>query len=256
MAVKIGHARISETGKIYGKKGDQTGNEVAVTNWVNPGWKFVAIHPDAGVRERHAQNVEKCCANNNVGYSQYERNTLWTQYQKTGDLSKVAPCNTDCSEMQNTCAVAAKTPNVTHAANGWTTSTMKTALTNAGYKILTSHLTEAYAVRGAIYVKPGEHTVCALSNGSKYSDTLKAAGISTGTSSNGYNKTPKWVGMCNTGLLNVRSGPGVSYPNIKKWPLLAYGNKVDVCDERNGWYYIRIDGRIYGFVSAQFISRV
>lgn len=265
MAVKVGHARISETGKIYGKKGDQTGNEVAVTNWVNPGWKFVAIHPDAAVRERHAQNVEKCCSNNNVGYSQYERNTLWTEFQKTGDLSKVAPCNTDCSEMQNTCAVAAGTPKVTHASNGWTTSTMKTALTNAGYKILTSYLTEPYAVRGAIYVKPGEHTVCALSNGDKYIETLKAAGVykeeKQSQTGGALNKSPRWVGKVIKQLVYVKSWAGSSFSNIKSWPKLGYGNMVDVCDsikaaDGSTWYYIRIAGKYFGFIPSNTLQRV
>ena len=40
---------------------------------------------------------------------------------------------------------------------------------------------------------------------------------------------------------------------------LAKGNLIDVCDkiyDSNDelWYFIRIDGRIYGFVKAEFIQ--
>lgn len=220
MAVKVGHARISETGQIYGKKGDQTTTEVCVTNWVNPGWSYVAIHPDPAVRERHAQCVEKGCANNNIGYSQYERNTLYTEMKKVGnDLSKVALCNTDCSAFQNACALAAKTPRVAYTSNGWTTSTMRSALKDAGYKILTSCLTEAYAVRGAIYVKAGEHTVCALTNGSKYAQTLKAAGLSPATPEGNTSYCGKGIGAA-TALTSmaVRTGPDTKYAKIGDVP--------------------------------------
>ena len=249
MAVKVGHARISETGKIYGKKGDQTTTEVCVTNWVNPGWGFMAIHPDPAVRELHAQCVEKGCANNNIGYSQYERNTLYTEMKKVGnDLSRVALCNTDCSAFQNACALAAKTPKVTYASNGWTTSTMRSALKDAGYKILTSYLTEAYAVRGAIYVKPGEHTVCALNNGSKYTQTLKAAGLSDSAPSGNGNTSYVGKGIAKgTALMSmgVRTGPGTNYSKIGEVPA---GKDVEILEQlSSGWMKIVWPGAAEGY---------
>ena len=39
--VKIGHARISENGSIDGAKGDQTKNEVCITDWYNGNWLAV-----------------------------------------------------------------------------------------------------------------------------------------------------------------------------------------------------------------------
>ena len=58
MSVLIGHASISENGTINGKKGDQTGKEVCVRNFYSKPskpWDFMAIHPDANVREKHAK---------------------------------------------------------------------------------------------------------------------------------------------------------------------------------------------------------
>lgn len=79
MSVLIGHASISENGTINGKKGDQTGKEVCVRNFYSKPWDFMAIHPDANVREKHAKAVEAGCANNNIGYGQGDRNTLNTE---------------------------------------------------------------------------------------------------------------------------------------------------------------------------------
>lgn len=200
MSVRIGHASISEKGTINGAKGDSTGKEVCIRDWYSKPWDYVAIHPDAGVRERHAKAVEAGCKNDNIGYGQNDRNTLNTEAKKVDyDLSKIkVKCNTDCSEFQNVCAVAAKTPGVTHASNGWTTSTMRKELEKAGYKIIDTktYLTSAtYCVRGAIYVKAGSHTVCGLDNGSNYKKTLAKAGIedkpaSSNTSSNSSASKP------------------------------------------------------------------
>lgn len=183
MAVKIGHASISEKGSVNGTKGDQTAREVYIRDWYSKPWDYMAIHPDAKVRERHAKAVEAGCANNNIGYGQGDRNTLNTEAKKVGyDLSKIkTKCNTDCSEFMNVCAVASGAPGVTHAANGWTTVTMQAPLKKAGYKIITAkaYLQSAdYCVRGAIYVKAGSHTVCGLTNGTKAEKTLAAAGLS------------------------------------------------------------------------------
>lgn len=74
-------------------------------------------------------------------------------------------------------------------------------------------------------------------------------------------KTPQWVGKVVADVLNVRTWAGTNNPLIKSWPRLGYGNLVDVCDVVNAadgsrWYYIRIDGRIYGFVHSAYIEKV
>lgn len=74
-------------------------------------------------------------------------------------------------------------------------------------------------------------------------------------------KDAKWVGKVTADLLNVRTWAGKENEKIKSWPQLGKGNLVDVCDTvkaSNGddWHYIRIDGRVYGFVSAKYIKKV
>lgn len=189
MSVRIGHASISENGTVNGAKGDQTGREVCIRTFYSRPWDYVAIHPDATVREKHAKAIEAACANDNIGYSQSNRNTLNILAKAAGyDLSKVGKCNCDCSSLQNVAAVASGASGATYGSNGWTTSTMKAALQKLGYKIITDAAylaSSAYCVRGAIYVKASSHTVCALDNGTEYKKTLEKVSISESSGNGG-----------------------------------------------------------------------
>ena len=83
--------------------------------------------------------------------------------------------------------------------------------------------------------------------------------VSSGGSS-GLCKTPQWVGKVTADRLNVRSWAGTENANIKSWPVLGRGNLVDVCDsilakDGSKWFYVRIDGRIYGFVHSGYIEK-
>ena len=170
------------SGTVNGTKGDQTGKEVCIRPWYSKPWDYMALHPDAIVREKHASAIEAACANNNIGYGQGDRNTLNTLAKTVGyDLSRVGKCNCDCSSLQHVAAVASGASGVTYGNNGWTTTTMKSALQKAGYKIITDRgylADKEYCVRGAIYVKAGSHTVCGLDKGECYKKTLNRAGIS------------------------------------------------------------------------------
>lgn len=273
MSVYIGHASISETGSINGAKGDSTKKEVCVRTWYNKPWDFMAIHPDAAVREKHAAAVEDCCENDCIGYGQADRNTAHARAKEVDFvIGKIkTKCNCDCSSLQNLCAVVSGAPNVTYGSNGWVTSNMKAKLAAAGYIIITdkTYLNSAdYCVRGAIYVKASSHTVCGLTNGSKASKTLAKAGIksgssssgSTGSTSGGLNRTPKWTGVVTATELNVRTWAGTEYGNIRSYPVLAEGNEVDVCDsvkaaDGDVWHYVRIAGKCYGFVHGDYIKK-
>lgn len=284
MGIRIGHASRPEGSGVNGNAGDQTGKEVCIRQFYSMPADFVAIHPDAAVRERHARACEAGCANDNIGYSQFgadNRNTLNTLAKQVGyDLSKITKkCNTDCSAFMNVCAVASGASGVSYGGNGWVTSNMRAALKAAGYKIITewSYITsDAYAVRGAIYVKESQHTFCALDNGSKAKQMLKAAGIESGDSSSassgnagqtsntgsGLSKTPKWKGVVDVddSTLNVRKWAGTEYDRLKSYPQLNKGEEVEVCDsvkakDGSTWYYIRIKGKTFGFVHSAYIKK-
>ena len=71
--------------------------------------------------------------------------------------------------------------------------------------------------------------------------------------------TPQWVGRVTCDDLNVRKWAGEEYDNIKSWPKLDKGNTVEVCDSVKAadgsiWYYIRINGSIYGFSHSGYIK--
>lgn len=61
---------------------------------------------------------------------------------------------------------------------------------------------------------------------------------------------------------DVRTWAGSNYPTIKKWPKLNKGNLADVMNftqkasDGSSWYYIRIAGKYFGFVSAKHIGKV
>lgn len=70
---------------------------------------------------------------------------------------------------------------------------------------------------------------------------------------------PQAVGRVTASSLNVRIWAGVEYPRIQSFPELAYGSTVEVCDcitdmEDEPWYYVRIAGQWYGFVSAKYVE--
>lgn len=265
MGIRIGHASISENGTTSGKAGDQTGKEVCIREWYSKPWDYVAIHPDANVREKHAAAVEAACKNDNIGYNWFgenDRNSLYKLAKAVDfDLSKVGKCNCDCSSLQNVAAVASGS-GATYGSNGWTTSTMKAALVALGYKIITAstYLTSsAYCVRGAIYVNSGSHTVTGLDNGANASKTLVAAGISSGTGSSGSSSGSRsaarvkvesaksfdksLAGAYKTkGSLYLRAGAGKNKPDLVIMP-----NNTTV---RNYGYYTLVDGTKWLYVQT------
>lgn len=112
MAVKLGHARISEKGTIEGIAGDQTGHEVEVSDWYSGGWLAV-YRPNNGTdAEIIARTCEECCQNNNIGYSQEDRVSLYKQaVSHAFRISEInIPCNTDCSALVSVCVNAAGIP--------------------------------------------------------------------------------------------------------------------------------------------------
>lgn len=66
---------------------------------------------------------------------------------------------------------------------------------------------------------------------------------------------PKWVGKVIATILNVRTGPGTAHPYLSEYPQLAKGNLIDVCDTVDGWYYVRIAGKYYGYVYSDYVTR-
>lgn len=181
MAIKIGHARISETGKIFGSAGDQNKKEVCITNYYNLNADCVLRPKSAALAEASAKAVEQACANDNIGYDQYQRNTLHSQaIANNFDLSKIkVKCECDCSSLQHVAAIAGGA-HLVYGKNGYTTRTMRAAFAASGdYEVLTDkkYLTsDKYLKRGDIVLKEGSHVFMALENGSGIAESTGTGG--------------------------------------------------------------------------------
>ena len=176
--IKIGHASISENHTIYGEAGDQTGKEVYIVEKYN----IANIEPYIVLRPKTTAlanaSVAACiagCNNDNIGYSQNTRNTLYNQAKELNfDLSKVDLCNTDCSAFMTVCAIAGGAK-ITYGTNAPTTSNMRARFSKSGdYEVLTNSkyttMTD-YLKAGDILVHSGSHTMMVLENGGSSDST-------------------------------------------------------------------------------------
>ena len=180
MTVRIGHASIDENGKATGgAAGDQNGKEVLIRDWYNKPWNVLLRPVRPEVAEKSAVACEAACANENIGYDQHGRNTLYTKAKAMGfDIAAIdTACECDCSSLMHVCAIAGGA-NLTYGSNGHTTRTMvKEFVASGEYVKLTGseYLTsDRLLKRGDILVKEGSHTVMVLDNGA---EVTKSGGV-------------------------------------------------------------------------------
>lgn len=170
MGVMIGHASIDERGKASGgAAGDQTGREVCTREWYNKPWNKVIRATDPKVAEKIAQTMEAACKNNNIGYDQLQRITLFTEAKKVNwDLSKITvKCETDCSALIAVCVNAA---GVSVSKDIYTGNEAAALKATGEFQILTAskYLTsDKYLMRGDILLNESHHTAVVLSNGTE-----------------------------------------------------------------------------------------
>ena len=290
MAVLIGHASIDENGKAAGgKAGDSTKKEVCTIGWYNGSWHTVLRPKNSTIAEKSAKACEAACANDNIGYDQYQRNTLYTQAKAANfDLSKIkTTCECDCSSLMHVCAIAGGAK-LTYGSNGVTTSTMvHVFLASGDYERLTDskYLTsDKYLKRGDVLVKTG-HTVMNLTNGSGAGSSSSAtttpatnptATTTATTTRKNATEKPR-VGpdkplagtyvVTGASMLNVRNGAGTSANSYgkDKTVLVAIpkGTKVQnygFYTTVNGtkWLYVQFTykGTVYtGFASSKHLVK-
>lgn len=176
MAIKIGHASGSENGTIKGKAGDQTGREVYTRGWYKHSKGWVTLRcKDPAMREQIAVAMEKACANNDIGYNQYENQTLYNNIKENGfDPSKTTKkVNTDCARLVRVCCQYAceQVKNGVIIPDFYTASEASTLVKTGLFEKLTDskyNTQDAYLLRGDIQVtKTKGHTFVILQNGSK-----------------------------------------------------------------------------------------
>lgn len=252
MSVKIGHARIDENGKAYnGKAGDQNKKEVMESDWYNGSWIAVFRPKDATVAEKIAKTCEQACANNHIGYDQYQRTTLFAEAKnKNWDLSKITKdVETDCSALVSVCINAA---GITISKDMWTGNEESLIKKTEKFDILkeSKYLTSSnYLKRGDILLKSG-HTVIVLSNGAKVTITNSKPISSSKPVEPKFNEFTAYVANVSK-TLNLREKPST---NAKILDSLVLGTALKVIGESGKWYKVNVKGKI-GYVHKDYISK-
>ena len=158
--VTIGHAVCDENGNLNGgKAGDQKGNEVFLRSWYS-GWSVVLRAKNPKKAEIIADTMQKACANDNIGYDQYDRTTLFElAKKKKWRVDKITtPCETDCSALVAVCVNAA---GIKVSKDSYTGNLEKNLMATGEFEAFTdSSYTESTEnlQRGDILLKKG-HTV-------------------------------------------------------------------------------------------------
>lgn len=159
MANKFIHARMSESGSANGKKGDQTGGEVAITNYSNHklGWiSLKAYNPT--LIDWMIYYGKKLANNPCIGYGQNDRLSLYNELVKCNWIvdNLNTPCNTDCSAFIRVLIVlACKRMGINKTIPNFTTVNEKSVLLNTGlFYVNTSNISKSILV-----TKSKGHTV-------------------------------------------------------------------------------------------------
>lgn len=169
MGIRIGHASIDERGRASGgQAGDQTKKEVCTRTWYNKPWDYYIECTDEKLAEKASKYMEEICANDNVGYNQNTRLTMYSAIKSNGNKVKgIGKCETDCSALISACYVFAGLG--TKLNPSCTTRNLRSALVATGkFKVYSSKeytTSDNLAKRGGIYLKEGSHVVMALEDG-------------------------------------------------------------------------------------------
>ena len=234
MAVTIGSAR-SSFGNT--KAGDQSGGkEVSTQEYyvASKGW-YVLRCKDAAKRKKIAEAMQKACDNNDIGYSQGTRNTLYNDIKGKGfDPSKTSKAvNTDCSALVRVCVNYAGI-----TVGDFITSGEVSALVKTGqFEKLTSDKyckSSDYLMKGDILVtRTKGHTVVVLTDGRKAEYEALGTKMVTVTGNS----------------VNIRYGPGTKYGVAKTM------NKGDTLEkvEITGWTPVKVNGQVM-YISEKYVK--
>lgn len=253
MGIIVGSARIDEHGNISGgAAGDQTGREVSTQSFYMHSLGWYCLRPkNATHAARIATAMKNACDNNNIGYDQSNRAAL-KMVRKYGSTKAIAEkTETDCSNLVRACIYEATGVDVGNFSTGSEASVL---VASGLFEAKRSVSSSADVYNGDVLVtKSKGHTVVVVSGRPRET-------ASTGSNNGKLNRNRQWVGVVNTGCLNVRTWAGAENPKLKSVPTINKGTKLYVCDTikaSNGddWYYVELMTGQHGFVRSKYISR-
>ena len=249
MSVLIGSARSS-----FGNTapGDQhSGLEVSTQKWYlhAKGW-YVLRAKDAAARERIAVAMERACANNNIGYSQPTRNTLYSDVKPYGfDPAKTTKkVNTDCSALVRVCVNFAGIA----AGDFITSSEVRMLMATGAFELFTDDAhckRDDYLLRGDILVTRTKGVVKTVHGGDKLVkvDSKDWIPVNIGgevfwISPKAAEEAPVQAGelLVAGGSWNLRRGPGTQYGVVKT---VHGGDKLVKVDPKD-WIPVNIGGEV------------
>lgn len=172
MAIRISNCGKSENGGIYGNPGDQTREEYWNINLYNNGWQYVFRYPSSSVASLIALYAQHAADNDNIGYSQSGRETMWQQISfLTGshDPANIQNlCNADCSSSTMAIIRAVgldkKISSLSGANISWTTYSMISGLESLGFEKL-NYTGEAMLKTGDLLMTTGHVCIVIAGNG-------------------------------------------------------------------------------------------
>lgn len=253
MSVKIAHATSDENKLLLGgAAGDQSKKEVVVQNWYcdKDGWVAVFRAKNSTVAEKIAIAAEQACNNDNIGYDQRQRTTLFEQAKKVGwNISKIrTKCECDCSSLVSVCVNAA---GITISKDMYTGNQMSVLSSTKMFNMLidTKYLTDSSNLaRGDILLGRG-HTAIVISSDNKSVDSAKS-----------FSKAISGTYRVSAERLNVRRGAGTDKEIIitveKGTKLSCYGYYSTVYG--TNWLYVQFTykaKKYTGFVSAKYVIK-
>lgn len=276
MAVYIGHASIDERGKAKGgTAGDQTGKEVYKRTWYSKPWHTVFRAKSPEIAEKIAKAMEQACANNNIGYDQYQRTTLFELAKaKKWDISKVdKKCETDCSALVAVCCNAAGVAVSKDMYTGNESAVLKGTGKFNSYIDSIYTGSSSYLKRGDILLGNG-HTAVVLTNGDKVKAVAKNATtttkkpaatktkqkIATGTAQK-LSKPLAGTYRVTADSLNVRNNAGTTAAKMVAIPKDTKVQNFGYYSEFDGtkWLYIQFrykDVLYTGFASGKYLKKI
>lgn len=185
---KLIHARFTENGDSgwngKAQAGDQTGNEVSVTDFYSAPWDFCLRYFNWDLAREFVIIAKKLAECVKVGYDQSQRNTLYQELKKVNfDVDKYIlsgkKCETDCSAFVYAC-LCVLLPDLRSDKNAPTTADMEAYYKTKGFTVLKDrgYLDGSKNQTGDILVRSGHHTAIFSSDNdinSEYSAALNSA---------------------------------------------------------------------------------